>query len=71
MREQLDGRREILASQFEGKELKSPNFVSHFAISMLTFYINRTRNSPPGERRQMHRQAKAELRKLFDREQGR
>ena len=40
-------------------------------MSMLTFQVDWTRNSPPGERRQTLEQAKAELRKLFDCEQGR
>ena len=42
----------------------------HFAVSTWTFYISQTRNSPPGECRQTLERAKAELRKLLDREQG-
>ena len=38
------------------------------AMSMLTFYINRAGRSLPDPRRQVLEEAKAELRKLLDRE---
>jgi hypothetical protein len=36
-------------------------------MAMLTFYINRSGASPPGQRRRVLEQSKIELRRLFGR----